>query len=586
MIDKKLELSKSIVDYLPVIKEYFIKYYGEDYREVINSRFDNCTYIGYTPFYITKNYLNKLYREKTDELRQRFLLNNNLEVTTDNLDKYFGKYSDFLSKRSINLYKIFECIDDVDHVKYFKDDLIRFLRKFSGNDNLVVNSGAYYSLINELNELRPNFEKIMQEFADFRSKYEKYEEFVGSCEKLTTKIRNKYTVLYLKEIYEFLDEHDKNMADDAYLNGKDINTWNLNCYNILCASFYSNRSLSDSFSSDSEAKLNDPNTKSYTRNSIINDRIWYFNKLGINLGNNFDDYMNDERCLKLRPDVAMVDKIIKIREDLHEKERCEFLTSTTQYQEHLKDIESLNLIDKNISYNYDNVCSDVICINPNIRYKNGKIELYNLLLFSGRCSNDYFDKGLLHECNHLVETELVSVNDNSYVVRSGWDILNCKINDNSDSDEKREFEQLNEIINELLSQEITQVLHSDGIYLFDDKETARIKGGTNYERSRFIVFQFYEEFKEDIKYSRITGDMTVLYNKVGKDNLLELNQLVTDFHDYFSGFTIYKLYEELEKKLDTDRVRFFYKCVSKRDELMVKMKEKELEYISSCSFSK
>ena len=102
-----------------------------------------------------------------------------------------------------------------------------------------------------------------------------------------------------------------------------------------------------------------------------------------------------------------------------------------------------------------------------------------------------------------------------------------------------------------------------------------------------MVQEFYDSYIDDIKTSRITGDVDSLYEKIGKDNFLELNKLVNDFSLYFNAdYRIYKLYDELDKKLDTDNVRFFYECINKRDELLSRMKEVNLSYVNNNSFAK
>ena len=90
MIDKKLELNKSIKECLPVVKEYFIKFYGEEYRDIIEDKFTKCTYIGYVFPEDMKRYLDKIYQEKLLELYNNFLEENRLEISESNLRKYFG----------------------------------------------------------------------------------------------------------------------------------------------------------------------------------------------------------------------------------------------------------------------------------------------------------------------------------------------------------------------------------------------------------------------------------------------------------------------------------------------------------------
>lgn len=584
MIDKKLDLTNSIKEYVPVILEYFVDFYGEDYREIITRRLENCTYIGYTPEDVIKGYLREIYESKTNDLVDSFLLENEIENTEDNKEKYFGGYVDFFDKKNINLYRIFSCMEVDDYTN--NNNLTYYLSKFTGNDNLEFGTEEFYMIVDELKRIKPSFDRMLEEFDSFTQQYAKYQCYVDSCEELKNKLSDKYKLLYLKEIYEYLDEHDRRLVYDALNDKNDFNFWDLNCYGVWCSGLLSLPTLIDSFSSESEEKLSDENVRDYVKDSIYQDRIKYFNNLGIKLGNDYKDYINNDVCLSKIPDKFLIDEVINKRENLAEQEKREYITSTTEYQSQLKEIEKLGLIDKNISYSYSGLSNLIACINPNIIKKDGEFRLYNLLLFSGRNLSDYFDKTLLHELNHLIETELINADNEYYIVRSGWDILNCKINNETENDEKREFEYLNEIINELLCQEVTKIMHDDGVYLFDDKDTSRIKGGTSYERCRVLVRDFFDEFKDVIKYSRITGDMDSLYNVIGQDNLVALNKLIRDFFDYFSEFKFYTLCDEINKKLDTDNVSFFERCVERRDIILSKMKDKKVDYEINNSFAR
>ena len=68
MIDRKLDLTNSIKECLPVVLEYFVKFYGEEHREIITERLRNCTYICYTSKSVIKSYLRSIYNDKTNEL--------------------------------------------------------------------------------------------------------------------------------------------------------------------------------------------------------------------------------------------------------------------------------------------------------------------------------------------------------------------------------------------------------------------------------------------------------------------------------------------------------------------------------------
>ena len=119
---------------------------------------------------------------------------------------------------------------------------------------------------------------------------------------------------------------------------------------------------------------------------------------------------------------------------------------------------------------------------------------YKIVLYRGKVHHN-----LIHELNHVYEFNLLEVNDNGYLAVTGWDRLNCNIN-GEESDEIREYELFNEIINEMISQEITEILFNRKQYIFNDQSNAKYSGGTSYERTKFIIKEFFIIFSNSSRY--------------------------------------------------------------------------------------
>ena len=173
-----------------------------------------------------------------------------------------------------------------------------------------------------------------------------------------------------------------------------------------------------------------------------------------------------------------------------------------------------------------------------------------------------------------------NIEGNKYYGICGWDIVDGEYSNKSpdivsleDRKTKREYELFNEIINELISQEITEILFSLNGYIFNTKEDAKIKGGTSYENSLFLVKEFYNTYKKEIIESRRTGDMTELFNVVGKENFESLNKLFHEFYESFPGMSFYSLVQSINKKEETEQTKKFYELVDKRNEILKSMEE-------------
>ena len=116
-------------------------------------------------------------------------------------------------------------------------------------------------------------------------------------------------------------------------------------------------------------------------------------------------------------------------------------------------------------------------------------------------------------------------------------------------------------------------MHNNGTYIMGDEKTSDNTSHSGYQMSAFLVRDFYSTFKDVIIASRKGNNIQVLFDAVGEDNFMELNQLLYDFSDYFKGFKIYRAYQEMEKNEDTELTRYYYACKNKGIEIMNRMKE-------------
>ena len=118
MLDKKLNLTKSIYEYLPTIKQVFKDFYGEKYASLVEERLNNVTYIGYAFPSKIKNTLYEMEKEKTDDLIQEFFEENNIENTKENIKKYFGISPNFAYNAIINLNKLSTYLETENHTQF------------------------------------------------------------------------------------------------------------------------------------------------------------------------------------------------------------------------------------------------------------------------------------------------------------------------------------------------------------------------------------------------------------------------------------------------------------------------------------
>ena len=196
--------------------------------------------------------------------------------------------------------------------------------------------------------------------------------------------------------------------------------------------------------------------------------------------------------------------------------------------------------------------------------------------------NNYLDHYIVHELNHLCETSIISKNGkNQYI--SGWDIeesSNLNQNTNDDFNTIRKYELFNEVINELIAQDISKIMINNNMFVFNDKDNVKYMQNTSYERTAFLIRDFYNEFFSDIIKSRKNGNIQVIYDKVGKENFDELNELFHDFYKNFKGNKYYKLMNSLQNKEKNIDTEVFYKIIEKRNQILNNMRSYKENNIS------
>ncbi len=115
-------------------------------------------------------------------------------------------------------------------------------------------------------------------------------------------------------------------------------------------------------------------------------------------------------------------------------------------------------------------------------------------------------------------------------------------------------------------------MHQENRYIFDNPNNSKIEFTTAYDFTKFIVNDFYNEFKDTIIKSRRNGNINIIFDEVGKENFEELNSLFDIYFKNFSGFKIYNLLDDLKSNKDTELTKVYYDLVNKKNKIMDKMR--------------
>lgn len=579
---KKLNSTQTIINTLPIIIEAFVTFYGESERKTIEEKFRNLLVIGYSKPTDMDSVIYEDKNKKSATLIEQFL--NKLNIPEEEKNKFKQTIFANSTLEYVHSHPIYNYISYIngDTRFYYKNQTINFLSQLFPSlqiteDNLdeLIKQGKFQSLEATI-EL---YNGIIEEYKEYLSSIQPYTDYTEKCKKLQENLKKKYTKILVDELKDLFTEEELRQIEEKLsspyhssiydINGK---TRNIFSYNL------NQEPLIESFSQENEELLLTGNK--WQKDSVKKDRIQYFKNFGLDLGDDYETYMNDNRIKGLIPSKEIIERIKNKRNEMYTMMMNEYYNSIMEYQKNRERIDRLDLVDKEDGYNANAYENSRICVSTNIKRTETGYVMHPLLLFYINNYDSYLDPTLIHELNHVYELHLERVEENIYYGTCGWDIIDTVISKEKESTvsleerkEKRNYELFNEIINELISQEICQILFDSGHRIFSSKENTKIKGGTSYEYTMFIIRDFYETYKKEIIDSRKNGDMTVLFEVVGKENFEALNELFHLFYEYFPGMSIYTAFSQFKNNEETELTQKLKEIIIKRNQILLAMEE-------------
>ena len=630
------ELQKRIKIFI----EYFVRYYGEDKREEIEKKLSQATYIGYIPPRARARMVDKL-KENQSELIQREIIDKT-EIPLE-INDLFGGLS-FENEKLLPLHKLAklkeihdkgpkqrlrEFIDsgyeftsryfeDMTKIKYLSlktvDDLpkkthplientIRFFIDRDNSENDYKES--FKEILPLLEKIDPNItfegleeffqnDKVKHLLAMYETAKEQYNLFLEENkdifstqeqnEKIDELLKEKYYLLYLEENIDLIPEKERQPLYD-FINGKTKNFFGNEYINTILGYTLNSTSILEYFNEENDQVLEE-NSQEWRIDTIKEKRVKYFKTIGIDLGKEYESYVNDSECRAKWPTKELIERVINSKNKYHNKFNNEYFEKIVEYKKIRERIDKLDLLDKEDGFNAKLLTDSGTFINPNIRLTDQGYDTHSLFVICfDNINSDTSDHNIVHELNHLFELELLSINGNKYELLVGWDYASGEIEQQKNTEvdtinikkTKRSYELFNEIINELIAQDICEMMHKDNVTVFDEPNNSRYKRTTSYEDYLVLVQDFFKEFKDKILESRKAGNIKVIYEAVGEENFDELNNLIKFFYENYKEMKIYSLRRALNNNEDNEMTRTYYEIIEKRDAILDKMRNYKIE---------
>lgn len=555
---KILNHKNLIEEKLPKIIEAFVNYYGEDKREYITQKFKNTTYITYLPIENLGTIIRFMKRIKTEEILNKIKNEISESISIDDLNILFDT-NNYDSSLVHTYYKM------MDDLKNGIDVNIPYSLKIS-DDKITL-----------LDKIRPIIERYNEEYNSFLLTIKKQTDSLKKQDELTQILEKEVEIKFLKEFSNYIPKEEYEAIIDYYNKTGNVLKNLSKTFELMYGFNLHSSSLIEAFSDNNDKKLE--TGYQYEKETIINNRIMYFKSKGIDLGNDYNNYLTDEKCKTIVPSKDLIDKVKEY------KEKAKRLVDLKIYEQYYDYVYNDNKFNKNSLLDeggnlYSFYKSGTSCILPNIIDKEGKVIQKSTMLIN--MSNDYedLDAFIIHEFNHLYEfTSIPSENKNEIIVGGGWDGWNVIYDPITGMykeqanliDGKRKYELLAEIVNDMIAQEIARGMHNNGVNIISDINVARF-GSTGYQTTKMLVSDFINLYKNQIIESRSNNNMEAIYNMVGQANFDDLNNLFFEFNKYLGGMNFFVCLNELKEGKETELTIKLREIQEKRNVILENMK--------------
>ena len=530
---RTLAPAEIITDKMGEIIEAFVAFYGEERRNEIEERLNNVLILKVSSVQSLERNIEYV---KENIVREVFGLANEEFYNVDGL-------VDFLTGKINILYGFDAVRKNLFGSKDITD--VEIIQKYK--------NGEYP----KLNEFVKKYEEVLKRMEPYINEMNAGKELESTLEqKYTTMLVNEFSYLFSQEDLDYFDKYG-------------FNTDMMN--NYFGYSFFPNGHC---FDQDSVNILENVDTPEYKKESIISDRLAFLLAHGYDFSN-YDECLKDAKCREfIDESIKICTEISKRKAELYKLKEKEFLINWNNYKQCRQIIDSVGYVGKNddlkpMLYNNPYIS---ICNNNYIR-KNGGLVLAPIVIIGGAI---YDDCTIIHELNHALEEYTISIDDNRVYDISGWDTDSYEFKEQHDDDKiqydgiSRPYELISEYVNDRLAQEITDKMHEQGNYIYNLR---REKETSSYLVVKFLLEDFYTEFKDIIIESRHYGNIQYLFDSIGKENFEVLNKVVNEFYKNFGfGLSGKIAITDYYKKEDNDNTRLIASYVSEKDRILNEMR--------------
>ena len=201
---------------------------------------------------------------------------------------------------------------------------------------------------------------------------------------------------------------------------------------------------------------------------------------------------------------------------------------------------------------------------PSIIKKKNKFKYAPYISFSPTNENySQNDHVFIHEITHAINTNPIKISNTMNVLCGFEQIKNNKkqINNETNENKQRNFEFLNEFLNDYIAAKVTKRLHNKDIYIWQYKKNKYVKE-IDYQKFHFYVEPLYLKYKDELIEYFMTGNLEKIKQILPDD--LEQMAMIANYISKESN----KMYKT--KKTPLEHYKNIQKCNNKIKRLVKK----------------
>lgn len=539
-----------------LFKNLFTEFYGEEYRDVISKRIDSIIYFPYTDPEDVYEYYNQSMNLVSDEIIQEF-------KKLMGISKITSEMAELLWDKKTMSSPLVSAINEGYHLETMKvdnedtrDKIVSFREK--AYEVFDLHDDNKFEVLKEIVRIFNSAKRIVMECHDceIMRDIKKYQQNkLTSLQGFLTKLA-KMGVPFTDYDYEIITKNDFDMVDAE----------GLDCNHILFNHSVNNRGLAYYFTPECDNKLLN-NEDMYEVAGILQKRLKFW-ALSLEEEENPFTYVSVDEVMGQDYSLDLYDFISRMRIELSILEKnhpeynyinllagaiegvresaCEELYSGCQFAKNINKMHEGSVYDplefKWVTY---------------LKNEDNKIDKPTNYIYFRESSNYNLEgllRNLIHEINHVVRRS-VPYKDKSgefAVERIGINVSGKTVNSDGVIDGRKyswnsSIMDIEENINEHLSLEILQLYwdkYTENIFEDNDLPSLnKVKDySTMYQYWDFIVKDFYNEYKEEIKKYPLDNSFNIFYEndrpafseKEAKENYAKIRfrRIVTP--NYFS----------------------------------------------------